>query len=151
MIRSGAVPQQETAMRRAMKKLLVAAMVSAVLQVLAAGQQNTTPPQQAPEQQQKQTKEPKPAPQAEQEMEQMHHMGRIPVVKPEFPKLGRAQEHPSGRLIRLEELEQMALANNPTLVQAQAEIRATKARQLQSGLYPNPTVGYSGEELRGGS
>jgi cobalt-zinc-cadmium efflux system outer membrane protein len=36
-------------------------------------------------------------------------------------------------------------------MQAEAEIRAAKARQQQSGLYPNPTVGYSGDEIRGGS
>jgi cobalt-zinc-cadmium efflux system outer membrane protein len=37
------------------------------------------------------------------------------------------------------------------LVQATAEIAAAKARQLQSGLPPNPTVGYAGDEIRGGS
>src|SRR6266566_5326541 len=35
--------------------------------------------------------------------------------------------------------------------QAEAEIRAAKARQQQSGLYPNPTIGYTGDEIRGGS
>jgi len=37
------------------------------------------------------------------------------------------------------------------LRQAEAEIRAAKARQRQSGLYPNPTVAYTGDEIRGGS
>jgi cobalt-zinc-cadmium efflux system outer membrane protein len=37
------------------------------------------------------------------------------------------------------------------LRQAELEIRATKARQQQAGLYPNPTVGYTGDEIRGGS
>ena len=50
----------------------------------------------------------------------------------------------------LADLEQMALSNNPTLIQAAAEIRAATARQLQSGLYPNPTAGYQGEQIRGG-
>ena len=40
---------------------------------------------------------------------------------------------------------------NPTLRQAEAEIRAAKARRQQAGLYPNPTVGYTGDEMRGGS
>ena len=93
----------------------------------------------------------KTAPQAEQEMQGMHHMGQIPMVKPEFPRLGKAQENPSGNLIRIEELEKIASEKNPTLVQANAETRAAKARQLQSGLYPNPKVGYSGQEIRGGS
>jgi len=51
----------------------------------------------------------------------------------------------------LAELEQMALTNNPTLAQAAAEIRAAIGRKLQSGLYPNPTVGYQGEQIRGGT
>src|SRR2546427_5898102 len=52
--------------------------------------------------------------------------------------------------LTLAELEQMALGNNPTLAQAAAEIRAATGRKLQSGLYPNPTVGYQGEQIRGG-
>jgi cobalt-zinc-cadmium efflux system outer membrane protein len=55
---------------------------------------------------------------------------------------------PSG--LTLVELEQMALSNNPTQVQAASEIRAATARKLQSGLYPNPTAGYQGEQIRGG-
>lgn len=76
--------------------------------------------------------------------------GAIPTVKPELPRLGRAQEQATGPRIRLAELEEMALANNPTLGMAAAEVRAARARRLQSGLYPNPMVGYTGEEIRGG-
>lgn len=72
-------------------------------------------------------------------------------LKPQLPKMGRAQEKPSGQLYHLEDFERMALQKNPTLVQANAEIQASKARQQQSGLYPNPRVGYSGDEIRGGS
>jgi cobalt-zinc-cadmium efflux system outer membrane protein len=43
------------------------------------------------------------------------------------------------------------MENNPTLRQAEQEIRASQARRQQSGLYPNPTVGYTGDEIRGGS
>jgi outer membrane protein, heavy metal efflux system len=57
----------------------------------------------------------------------------------------------NGPVLSLEDLEQMGLANNPTLRQADAEVRATEARQRQVGLYPNPTVGYQGEQIRGGS
>src|SRR3989442_4897228 len=53
--------------------------------------------------------------------------------------------------LTLVELEQIALSNNPTLAQAAAEIRAATGRKLQSGLYPNPTVGYQGEQIRGGT
>ena len=91
------------------------------------------------------------AAQEKQEMHDMQRMGQIPTVKPEFPRLGKAQEKATGPRYRLEQLEQMALANNPTLPQAQSEIRAARARQLQSGLYPNPRAGYIGEEIRGGA
>jgi outer membrane protein, heavy metal efflux system len=58
---------------------------------------------------------------------------------------------PDQKTITLEELQQMALQNNPTLAQATANIRAAEGRKQQSGLYPNPSVGYQGEEIRGGS
>jgi cobalt-zinc-cadmium efflux system outer membrane protein len=57
----------------------------------------------------------------------------------------------SGPGLRLEDLEQMALKNNPTLSQAAAEVRAASGRKQQAGLYPNPMVGYEGAEIRGGS
>jgi len=52
--------------------------------------------------------------------------------------------------MRLEELEQMALANNPTVAQVQANLRVAAGLARQAGLYPNPTVGYYGDEIRGG-
>ena len=52
--------------------------------------------------------------------------------------------------LTLAELEQIALHNNPTLAQANAEIQAAEARKRQSGLYPNPIAGYQGEQIRGG-
>jgi len=58
---------------------------------------------------------------------------------------------PDRKTISLEELQQMALQNNPTLAQATANVRAAEGRKKQSGLYPNPTVGYQGEQIRGGS
>jgi cobalt-zinc-cadmium efflux system outer membrane protein len=53
--------------------------------------------------------------------------------------------------LTLEELQAMALANNPTLGQAKAGVNAAAGRTHQAGLWPNPTVGYTGEEIRGGS
>jgi cobalt-zinc-cadmium efflux system outer membrane protein len=65
---------------------------------------------------------------------------------------GRAQSPASEqKTITLEELQQMALQNNPTLAQSAANIQADEGRKKQSGLYPNPTVGYQGEQIRGGS
>src|SRR3981189_2580203 len=65
---------------------------------------------------------------------------------------GRAQTPASEqKTITLEELQQMALQNTPTLPQSAANIQAAEGRKKQSGLYPNPTVGYQGEQIRGGS
>src|SRR6266851_761612 len=65
---------------------------------------------------------------------------------------GRAQTPASEqKTITLEELQQMALQNNPTFRQSAANIQAAEGRKKQSGLYPNPTVGYQGEQIRGGS
>src|SRR5258708_38110922 len=68
------------------------------------------------------------------------------------PAPGRAQAPASEQqTITLEELQQMALQNNPTFAQSAANIQAAEGRKKQSGLYPNPTVGYQGEQIRGGS
>jgi cobalt-zinc-cadmium efflux system outer membrane protein len=65
---------------------------------------------------------------------------------------GRAQTPASEqKTITLEKLQQMALQNNPTFGQSAANIQAAQGRKQQSGLYPNPTVGYQGEQIRGGS
>src|SRR5262245_37658920 len=53
----------------------------------------------------------------------------------------------TGPALRLEDLERMALQNNPTAAQAEAAIRAAEGRRVQAGLMPNPIIGYSGEEL----
>jgi cobalt-zinc-cadmium efflux system outer membrane protein len=63
---------------------------------------------------------------------------------------GRTQT-PEQKTVTLEELQQMALQNNPTFRQSAANIQAAEGRKKQSGLYPNPTVGYQGEQIRGGS
>jgi cobalt-zinc-cadmium efflux system outer membrane protein len=50
----------------------------------------------------------------------------------------------------------MALAGNPTLAQAAAEIKAAEGKKEQAGLYPNPIIGATGDEntpgpvIRGG-
>ncbi|HYZ87443.1 MAG TPA: TolC family protein, partial [Bryobacteraceae bacterium] len=52
--------------------------------------------------------------------------------------------------MRLEDLEQMALRRNPALSQAAASVRTAEALRRQAGLYPNPIVGYSGDEINPG-
>ncbi len=56
----------------------------------------------------------------------------------------------TGTGMRLEDLERMALLNNPTFAQVQANVRIAAGQARQAGFYPNPTVGYYGDEIRGG-
>ena len=49
--------------------------------------------------------------------------------------------------LALEDLEKMALERNPTLAQAEADVRASEGRKVQAGLYPNPVIGYEGREI----
>lgn len=51
----------------------------------------------------------------------------------------------------LADFEALATANNPTLRQANALVRRSQEQARQAGLYPNPSVGYQGDEIRGGS
>ena len=41
--------------------------------------------------------------------------------------------------------------SNPTIAQANALVQRSAAQARQAGLYPNPTIGYQGEQIRGGS
>lgn len=90
---------------------------------------------------------------SEQEMQkhEQHHEMQMPEVRAEFPRMGRMQERSKGTAFTLEQAQKLAEQFNPTLRQADAEIQAAKARQQQAGYYPNPVVGYSGDEIRGGS
>lgn len=58
-----------------------------------------------------------------------------------------ARPEPGDHPMTLADLERLALQHNPTLVQAAAQSSAAQGRALQAGLYPNPTIGYSGEEM----
>lgn len=55
-----------------------------------------------------------------------------------------AEEQPR---LTLAELEEMALQNNPTLSQASALVNKARGVYDQVGQYPNPSVGYFGEEM----
>ena len=50
-------------------------------------------------------------------------------------------------MFTLAELEEVAVANNPTLRQAQARIDAARGRWVQGGLRPNPVIGFTGNEI----
>jgi outer membrane protein, heavy metal efflux system len=53
--------------------------------------------------------------------------------------------------LKLQDFLTMADRNNPTLQQAAALVRRSEALAKQASLYPNPTVGYEGDQIRGGS
>jgi outer membrane protein, heavy metal efflux system len=91
------------------------------------------------------------SPPASQDQMAMHHHDHMQLVEPVYPRLGRAQEQSHEKLFTLDDAQHLAATSNPTLRQAEAEIRAAKARTQQAGLYPNPSVGYTGDEIRGGS
>jgi outer membrane protein, heavy metal efflux system len=86
----------------------------------------------------------------------------LAVVAALFASPGRAQEKPpspppdllkeaSARPpIALAEFLDSAARTNPTLNEAQANVRRSEAQAHQAGLYPNPTAGYQGEQIRGG-
>ena len=50
-------------------------------------------------------------------------------------------------LSRLASFEQLAMSSNPTLTELQARVAAANGRWLQVGLYPNPEIAYSGQEI----
>lgn len=49
--------------------------------------------------------------------------------------------------LTLEALEGLACANNPTLVQAKAQVDATFGKAIEAGLWPNPVFMYRGEQV----
>jgi outer membrane protein, heavy metal efflux system len=53
----------------------------------------------------------------------------------------------AGDVLSLAALEQLALENNPTLVQAGAQVRISRGKAVQAGLLPNPIVGYVAEQI----
>jgi hypothetical protein len=72
-------------------------------------------------------------PTAEQPKMEMHHHGNIHEVMPKFPRLGNSQRVVSGSILLLEELEQMAIAHNPTLAQTRRAIEARGAANFRGG------------------
>ncbi|MBI5116904.1 TolC family protein [Candidatus Poribacteria bacterium] len=75
--------------------------------------------------------------------EEMEHPHPLKPLQPP----SQIESPSSEQTLSLENLQQMALENNPTLVQAATDIRAAEGRRIQAGLYPNPIIGYEGEEI----
>ncbi len=71
-----------------------------------------------------------------------------PVTVPDPVGSGSVEKtQAAASALTLADLQNLAQQHNPTLAQAQSAIRAAQGRYLQAGLYPNPEVGYSGEEI----
>ena len=47
----------------------------------------------------------------------------------------------------LEELVSLAAMHNPSISQAAATVAKARGINRQVGLYPNPTIGYTGQEI----
>ena len=70
---------------------------------------------------------------------------------PEVKNVSSPEKIPTtGGEITIDELAQMAMETNPTLLQAAARIRALQGTQLQAGLYPNPNLGWMADEMGNG-
>lgn len=50
----------------------------------------------------------------------------------------------------LAELESLALSSSPAITEAASRVAAARGRWVQAGLYPNPLIGYSGQQLGSG-
>ena len=61
---------------------------------------------------------------------------------------GFAQDTPSP--LSLADLERWALQSNPSLQQAGSDIRAAEGMSRQAGLYPNPVIGATGDQVAPG-
>ena len=81
-------------------------------------------------------------------MEGMHptHTSPSQVPKPEL--LNAIEARPP---LKLSDFLTLADKNNPTLQQSAAAIRRSESLAMQAALYPNPTIGYEGDQIRGGS
>ena len=55
-----------------------------------------------------------------------------------------------GRALTLEELQQMALAQSPSVRQAMADVQSAQGAVIQAGAWPNPTMGYQGDTVNTG-
>jgi len=73
-------------------------------------------------------------------------VGRGQDVPVQSPEMIQARDEFPIRL-DLPRWEQIALERNPTLVQAGAQVRISRGKALQAGLFPNPEVGFVAEQI----
>lgn len=70
-----------------------------------------------------------------------------PAEPLEPPAIARPSGLAEGPPLTLLELEQMAIAANPTVAEAAARVEALRGKWVQVGLLPNPTLGYMASEM----
>ncbi len=82
------------------------------------------------------------------------------LQEPENPNRKTGKNIPAPDLLKdvvarqpmtLEDFLALSDKTNPTLAQANAFVKRSAAQAQQAGLYPNPSVGYQGEQIRGGT
>jgi cobalt-zinc-cadmium efflux system outer membrane protein len=57
---------------------------------------------------------------------------------------------PLGRPLGLVDLQRLAVENSPTVRQAAADVDAARGAAVQARLYPNPSIGYQGDQIGSG-
>jgi len=77
-----------------------------------------------------------------------HEMHQRPGAET-LPPLVHLVPEPDGQegILTLNDFEGMALANNPTLEQATAQLQAARGGAYQAGLPFNPVIGYTSEQI----
>jgi cobalt-zinc-cadmium efflux system outer membrane protein len=82
------------------------------------------------------------------------------LQEPENPSYHTGEELPAPELLNdvakraplaLAQFQSWAEHGNPTLAQARSFVRRSEQQGRQAGLYPNPSIAYDGEHIRGGS
>lgn len=70
----------------------------------------------------------------------------IDFIFPAPPAL-KSLPTPTERTMTLDELEELALQNNPIIAQALASITVNQGTAIQQGIYPNPVFGYEADTV----
>jgi len=71
----------------------------------------------------------------------------IPPVADPLVKFGQLDVEVTGAAISLDDFEAMACQNNPTLLQARAQVQGALGEAIQAGLWPNPRLRYVAEQI----